>query len=409
MKRSRRLARRGAIAPLTAVLLIPLVGMMAFSLDIGWISHTQNELQSAADAAALAGAAQLTDNFVAYYLPKQTGAQQTTLLNTAKDSARASAKAYAGYNTAGGVNSLTLLDSDIEFGFTDAAGKYTPLSTYTGYPNTVKVVLRRDTSANTPLSLFFGPVIGTSQVSLTATAAATIQAGTIDSFTTSSSLNAHILPMTFDINHWNNFLQTGKSPDGNKDNGTNGYAQLDVYPSIKYAGNFGELSLDQGSDGSSTISNWISNGVTSTDLMNETAAGLLPLSTHNPLGPPDYTTLAPDWKGNSGLKESTIQAVGNYVNQVFLLPLFKPVNNGVADPTAYQAGVYQGTNYAYTVVQFVSIKITSVDTSGNNKAITVQPYASINPTAIFSSLAPATPPTASSPLITTFSAPKLTQ
>ena len=32
-----RLARRAAMAPLTALLLIPLLGMVAFAVDMGWI------------------------------------------------------------------------------------------------------------------------------------------------------------------------------------------------------------------------------------------------------------------------------------------------------------------------------------------------------------------------------------
>jgi Flp pilus assembly protein TadG len=406
-----RSARRrpGAVAPLTAILLIPLLGMMAFSVDMGWITHTQNELQSAADAAALAGASQLTDNFVTYYLPGQSSSTKTSILNTAKTNATTYAKKYAGYNGAGGVSSLTLLDSDIEFGYTDSSGAYTSLASYTGYPNTVKVVLRRDSSANTPLGLFFAQVIGTSSVNLTATAAATIYSGTIDSFSTAATTNVRILPMTFDVNQWNNFLKTGQGPDGNTDTGSNGYAQLDVYPSLKYTGNFGELSLDQGNDGSSTISGWISNGVSSSDLQNEVTAGLLPLSVHNMLPAPTYTNTAPDWKGNPGLKDSTIKTAGDNVNQLYLLPLFKPVNDGSSDPSAYQAGSGSGSNYYYTVVQFVGVTISSVDSTGSNKAIKVQPSAMISANAIFSALQPAAPPTTSSQLVTTFAAPKLTQ
>jgi Flp pilus assembly protein TadG len=401
-------ARRGAIAPLTALLLIPLLGMMAFSVDMGYITHTQNELQSAADAAALAGASQLRNNFVGYYLPGTSAGQQATLLSTAESNAKAQAKLYAGYNTAAGV-SLALLDSDIEFGYTDSSGNYTPCPMYTGYPNTVKVTLRRDGSANGPLGLFFGPVIGAPTANLTATAAATLFAGGIDGFSTSNDFKVPILPMTYDINHWNNFIQTGQDPDGNTTVGSNGLAQLNVYPSLKFTGNFGELSLNQSTNGSSSINNWIENGVSTTDLKSEYSANLLPLSAHNTLPAPTYTNTPPDWLGNPGVKDTTIQTAGNYAGKLYLLPLFKPVNNGVPDPTQYQAGQGQGSNYYYTIVQFVGVIVTSVTSSGDNKAITVQPTAAISPNVLFANLAPAAPPTSSSPLATTFSAPKLTQ
>ena len=94
--------RAAAIAPLTAVLLIPLLAMVAFAVDIGWISLTQSDLQNAADAAALAAAGQMTNGFVSYNLPGQTAANQNSILNTSEASARTFAKHYAGYNAAGG-------------------------------------------------------------------------------------------------------------------------------------------------------------------------------------------------------------------------------------------------------------------------------------------------------------------
>ena len=55
--------------------------MIAFAVDMGWMTHTQNQLQSAADAAALAGAGQLADGFASYYLPGQTNARKQVILS----------------------------------------------------------------------------------------------------------------------------------------------------------------------------------------------------------------------------------------------------------------------------------------------------------------------------------------
>src|SRR5438477_6631154 len=116
--------RRGAVAPLVAVLLVPLVAMVAFAVDMAWVVETENELQSVADAAALAGAnALISDStsqngYVQYYLAGQ--ATQATILSNAQANARTAAKACAKANTAGGVSNLALNDSDIEFGFTNS-------------------------------------------------------------------------------------------------------------------------------------------------------------------------------------------------------------------------------------------------------------------------------------------------
>ena len=54
--RNRPTDRPGAILVLTAVLMIVLIGMVAFGVDLGYVVLTRTELQTAADAAALAGA-----------------------------------------------------------------------------------------------------------------------------------------------------------------------------------------------------------------------------------------------------------------------------------------------------------------------------------------------------------------
>src|SRR5207237_3245638 len=52
-------SRRGAVAPLTAIMMVPLLGLVAFAIDAGWMALSKSGLQDAADAAALAGAQQV--------------------------------------------------------------------------------------------------------------------------------------------------------------------------------------------------------------------------------------------------------------------------------------------------------------------------------------------------------------
>ena len=53
---ARRLDRRGATLVLVSLLMVPLVTLAAFSLDVGWWQVGANQLQTTADAAALAAA-----------------------------------------------------------------------------------------------------------------------------------------------------------------------------------------------------------------------------------------------------------------------------------------------------------------------------------------------------------------
>ncbi len=390
MRLTRWQARRGVITPLTAFSAIVLLGMVAFAVDLGWISVVRSDLQNAADAAALAGANPLMDGHVLYYLPLQTSTQKTTILNNALASARANAKQYAKNNGAGGVSSLTLLDSDIEFGFMDTSNKYTALPTYTEFPNTIKVTLRRDANANGALGLFFGPVLGLKTTDVKTTASATIYAGTIDNFNTKQK--AGLLPLTYDVDAWNGFVKTGLNPDGLLMKDSSGNPTLEVYPSLLEKGNFGQISLDDTHVGESTEVAWVQNGPSTGDIQALKNASLIPLSQHGSKW---------DWLGETGFKSSLVMEINSHVGQVYTLPLFKAYNSSVLD---YHAGSGQGSNYSYNVVQVVGVRI--MPSPDSNRIIVVQPAADIDPAAVFSpsSIIPA--PAQST---TTFASPKLTR
>jgi Flp pilus assembly protein TadG len=402
-------ARRGAVVPLIALMLVPFTGLVAFAIDIAWIVQSRSDLQNAADAAALAGAEQLMNGYVQYSLPGQT--LKTSILTTAETSAKTYAKNFASYNTAGGVSSLTLNDADIEFGYTDASNNYTAAPGYTGYPNTIKVTMRLDSSANGSLKLFFAPIFGLSSENLQTTAAATIYTANIVNFTPGNGVG--ILPMTLDINAWNTYIQTGISSDGTTHAAANGAPQMQVYPSPNLApGNFGMLSLNDDSNAASDISNWIANGMSSSDLAALHESGLLPIQTPN--------AGLWDWKGAPGFKSSDLNSLP--LNKSFLLPVFEPVvgtpgsTYEAAPGTTYQAsdkssglpdvgdgGV--GQNAYYNLVKFVGVQITTLDTSQD---AFVEPAAVLVPSALYD-ISTVVPAGTSSTLVTTFTTPKLTQ
>src|SRR5205823_9626404 len=90
-----------AIAPLTAVMLVFFMFLIAVAVDLGYIARVRGELQNAADAAALAGASQLLDASLLKGAPDQDHAMAN---------ARAQAQAFARSNHGGGV-ALTLGDN----------------------------------------------------------------------------------------------------------------------------------------------------------------------------------------------------------------------------------------------------------------------------------------------------------
>lgn len=390
--------RRGALVPLSAFIMLFFLVMVAFAVDLSWIALTQSELQNSADASALAGANALVDDYVLYHLPGQSASRKSQIMTTALSNARKAAKDVAKYNGAGDKKTLNLRDEDIEFGHMNVNNVYTPQPTYTGFPNTVKVKVRRDDSANGVLGLYFARVVGKSNIALAAPAAATLYSGVIDSFKVNPKRNIGVLPMTYDVNHWHEFAKTGKDPDGKTDLDDNGNPQLLIYPSIKYKGNFGLLSLDDEHAGASEMRDWVANGMRSTDLTTLISRNLLPLSAH----PKDKW----DWRGDNGFKASLVMEVNDYVGKSFLLPLFQPK---VPTLSGYLAGIGQGSFFDFNIVEFVGVKIMEPD--DDNREVIVQPSALIEPDAIFKTgtLTPAQPPTSTSPVVTTFAAPRLSQ
>jgi len=159
--------RRGVIVVLAAIMLVFLLGFVAFTVDVGYIQLTKTQLQAAADASALAAAQELSG---------------TDTPEVVRTNARASAQAIAGLYRNGNLSSVTLNTStDIIFGKTSwnaATNTYTYLwgDNQTPY-NVIKVLAKRTVNGGSDnrLPLLFGPVLGTSSANITAESVATFQ------------------------------------------------------------------------------------------------------------------------------------------------------------------------------------------------------------------------------------------
>lgn len=403
MKLLRRQPRRrtGAIAPLTALLLVPLFGMMAFSIDVGYMVVTQAELQNAADAAALAGAEKLQALYVQYNLPQQSVAQQQQIYNTATTNTNTwasptyTAEQFASYNKAGGVY-IQVPDADVTFWYKSGSFAPQPASYPAMFPNTITVVTRRDTKVNGALSLFFGGILGTGSVNLMATSSATIYAGDVSSLQVIPNVDAHILPVALDVNVWKNFYLTGKSSDNNTyTNATNGMPELKVYPCPGNApGNFGLLDVGPPANNTPAFRRWIDDGETPNDIQYLLNNNLLPVSPSTDKW----------WKCGPGLKSTLQSDFQSVMWQPNLIPLFKPYqapspNLAYQTNSSYTAAQGNGQNATYDIIGFVGVTVSRADGSGNNMNISIQPMAVIDPTAIVSNPVPATS-TATTPLTT---------
>jgi hypothetical protein len=164
----------GITVVLVALTMTMLIGFAALAVDIGYTLTTKNELQNVADAAALAAARQLGAIYQGMSYDEQQAYEcdPQTLVDVATD--------VAAKNQAGGMN-ITIEDSDVTIGDWDATTlSLTPMTSTDPRPDAVRVLARRDGSANGPITTFFARIFGidTVDVSAKATAALTGQGTT---------------------------------------------------------------------------------------------------------------------------------------------------------------------------------------------------------------------------------------
>jgi Flp pilus assembly protein TadG len=377
--------RRGAILLLVAILLVPFLAMVAFSVDIGWGVEARAELVNVTDAAALAGAQQLYANYSQWQTASSSN--QSTVLANATVLARATATAVANSNSVGGV-SLQLVSTDIDVGYTDSNGTY-----YSGnqnripsgsFPNTVKVIGRRDNTSlpnsNGELPLFFGKVLGKGSVPLTASATAVCYSGMITGFKSLSGVNGTLLPIAVDMTQWTSFYNQGASSPYADPNAPSGSAWLQIYPGGTGASMDGLLSLDGAKAASQTYysgsSGWIQAGPTSSDISGLYNAGDLPLPTNGS---------GETWASGPGMKSSLLgdfQSLITTPPKTYLLPLFDPSSSGTTG----------GGNGTYQICYFVPVQVVYAQGHGKaNMDIAVVPAAGqavTDPTAIVGNLMP---------------------
>ena len=159
----------GVSAVIVAICLTMLIGFTALAVDVGYMYVTKNELQNVADAAALAG----TGYLGSIYETLSYDQQQTQEFS--RSDIVGVAQQVALKNQAAKMN-IVINDADVTIGAWDGgAGTLAPMAAPIVGPDAVKVIARRDDSANGPILTFFARIfdIDTVNVSADATAALT--------------------------------------------------------------------------------------------------------------------------------------------------------------------------------------------------------------------------------------------
>lgn len=371
-----RSERRGSVKVLVLILMVPLFAFAALGVDVGWITMTRSQLQNAADASATAGASQLIDLYADYYQSGQS--EKVELVAKGTETAQNWSVALAGQNSAGGISSLGLAQQDIEVGFLDKEGVFK--KGVSEYPNTVKVRVRRDASSNSPLNLFFAPVLGRRNTSLNAYASATVYSGLIESFDPEGfcielyeeygdGYGCTLLPVALDVNVWRQFVDGERVANVGKGKDNNLSDSLKIYPSPQTApGNVGLLCIGPPTNQGKRYSDWILNGPSPEDIEYLADNDCFPVNEESPKA----------WQASPGLRSSLAKDFEMIVGQPRLLPLFKP-----RSIKPYQGASGAGGNATYEIVGFAGVVLSSVEGRGGNLSICVKPAEVFDPTAIF--------------------------
>lgn len=138
-----RMRRPGTITILAAIFMVAMLGMVAFSVDVGYVAKTQAELQRACDASALAAAKALVNG---------------------NDAALSAAQDYLPLNTVAG-RAIDPGSMNVEYGSWNASS-----NTFTSSSNTPSAIRVTLLDNNEPL--FFGRVLNKNSVNLQAQAVA---------------------------------------------------------------------------------------------------------------------------------------------------------------------------------------------------------------------------------------------
>jgi len=359
--------RRGSVLVLAAALLIVIFGLLAFALDIGFISLTKTQMQTASDASSLAACNELS---------KGLGLQPSATNTQVVAIAGASAVAVANANPNGGL-SQTYVDTtrDLRFGqatWNSTTHKWTKTWGVAPY-NMVQISVHRDTESSIqnsrgdqPLNTFFAGSVGVDKVDLSTESTAALLPGVGISIAAGSTLTADVLPITLDQPTWQ-ALMNGTGTDnyayntttGAVSTGSDGVKEVDLYPygnSSLVPGNRGTVDLGNPNNSTNDLKRQILYGLNATDL--------------SYFGGTLRTDQGPLYiNGDTGISAAIKAELEAIKGKPRLIPLFTAVSG-------------PGNNAVYTIVKFVPIRIMYVKLTGSSKKVIVQPATYVSSTVV---------------------------
>jgi len=341
-----------------------LVGMLAFSIDTGYLAQSRAEAARAADSASLAGC---------WEVYQQLGTNPKLQVSEAHLQVATTANNFAMLNPIN-EDGPSLHPADVQVGYLaqlrDSAISSDDSLPYVG----VRVKLYKDDARNGSVPFFFGKIFGRESKDLSVESTS-VMSRAISGFHTSGvdGDNLDILPFALDQSTWEAMLAASESGSGGQDNyhfspetgqvtaGSDGIKEVNLFPQgTGSPGNRGTVDIGGANNSTNDIARQIIHGISPDDL---TALGK-PLQLSAGTG---TMTLNGDTGISAGVKDELQSIVG----QKRIIPIFSSVSGN-------------GNNATYTITKWVGIRVMYVKLTGsmNSKRVIVQPAPIIAPQGI---------------------------
>jgi len=349
-----RRPRTGSVLILTSVMLIVLVGVMAFALDFASVHASKAEMRRSADSAAMAACWQL-------YQEKVNASPEPIAL----DQVFETANRYAFENPIGKQGPRLSRDTaDVRVGYVNWLSR--PEADLDLYDynlfNAVEVTVRRTAQSNGELPLNFARIFGIYSQRMEVTARAGL-ATSINGFELDDPNDKlNLMPFAVDEETWNlalsnvgedNYSHHADYGDDAQSitSGTDGQVELTLYPGVTGSqANRGTVDLGGGENSTDRVSRQILEGVSKQDL----EAFGRPLK----IGDDGRLMMGGDPGISAGFKEELASVIGKQR----MIMVYSEMDG-------------DGNNGAYTIVKFVGVRVMDVDLTSNKKRrhLTVQP------------------------------------
>jgi Flp pilus assembly protein TadG len=358
------------VAPIIAVIVVVLLGFLAFSFDLGRVAVVRTQLQSAADASALAGASALaTDNLIL------TNFNQSSDFTIARSRSQTLAQTNS-YDLNGTKPIVLDRMNDVNFGLLTSPSNLSQAlgSSITSPLNSVQVTTHVDPAHGGNMPFLFAPLLNQTATSVSATATATVQLYTVSTVKSVYGYRGPILPITMSHTDWLQMVnnQTGNdnytyNPMSNSISpGPDGLQEQQLYPgSNTTSSNNGLIQFGTGSRSNSVLQDEIVNGPTSSEMIAQ-----WPPNGSPPWNAQHQFTIGAD----PGWRTPTFDDLQTVANSGAVRLI--PINDGTTPGN--------GANGTYNIVMLAPIRVVYANSGGKNSGYAlVQPAVSSgNPTVV---------------------------